>query len=159
KPWSEIDVNGLTTRRSAHPCCPSHQAPEDKPMRRPHYLLPLLCVFLTTAARGEEPPADWVDPPTGHRVLRLSRHPGPASLYFHQNGYTQKGDKLVVSTRGGLAAIDLSTIGIKPCPIEQIVEGSARAPVVGKKTRQVFYVRGGGVYATHIDTKATREIV
>ena len=30
-------------------------------------------------------PTEWIDPDTGHRVIRLSREPGTASLYFHQN--------------------------------------------------------------------------
>src|SRR5512139_3031492 len=39
---------------------------------------------------------DWVDPDTGHRVIRLSRVPGESqSLYFHQNEFAAAGDKLV----------------------------------------------------------------
>src|SRR4051812_33361141 len=44
---------------------------------------------------GAEPPAEWVEP-SGHRVIRLSREPGSSSFYFHQNGYTAAGDKLVI---------------------------------------------------------------
>jgi oligogalacturonide lyase len=36
----------------------------------------------TTAA---DPPTEWIDPDTGHRIVRLSREPGSQSLYFHQN--------------------------------------------------------------------------
>src|SRR5262249_18013634 len=74
-------------------------------------------------------------------------------------------DKLVVSLRGGLATIDLTNLGTGPCKIERIVEGGGRSAIVGKKTRQVFYIKGGGfskggsLYATHLDTKVTREIV
>src|SRR5262249_8320527 len=101
--------------------------------------LPLLCALLATPAPAHGPPRDWVDPATGHPVTRLSRDPGTASFYFHQHPYTEKGDKLVVSRRGGLATIDLTTLGVKPCQIEQIVDGAARSAIVGKKTRQVFY--------------------
>jgi len=31
---------------------------------------------------------DWVDPDTGHRIVRLSVEPGTLSLYFHQNAFT-----------------------------------------------------------------------
>jgi oligogalacturonide lyase len=102
----------------------------------------------------EEPPLEWVEPETGHRVIRLSREPGTASLYFHQNAYTASGDKLVVTTPKGIATIELKT-----GKLEQIVEGRAGSLVVGRKTRQVFYIKDGAVYATHLDTKATREIV
>src|SRR5262245_47901724 len=133
-------------------------------MRQWTGLLVLLTGFATwsvsyPAQAADEPPTDWIEPATGHRVIRLSRDPGTSSFYFHQNAYTATGDKLVVSIRGGLATIDLSTLGVKPCKIEQIVQGGARSTVVGRKTRQVFYVQGGSLYATHLDTKATREIV
>jgi oligogalacturonide lyase len=102
---------------------------------------------------GPEPPTEWVEPATGHRVIRLSRDAGTSSLYFHQNAFTADGDKLVVTTRDGLATISLKTRAVEP-----IVEGRAGNVVVGKKTRQVFYTKAGTVYATHLDTKATREI-
>ena len=57
--------------------------------------------LLSTAGRlafsADEPPTDWIDPATGHRVIRLSQDPGTASLYFHQNAYTDSGDKLFVT--------------------------------------------------------------
>ena len=49
------------------------------------------------AFSADEPPTDWVDPATGHRIIRLSQDPGTASLYFHQNAYTDSGDKLFVT--------------------------------------------------------------
>ena len=72
--------------------------------------------------RAEEPPAEWIDPATGHRIVRLSREPGSSSFYFHQNAYTASGDKIVISTREGLSTIDLKTHKIEP-----IVEGRAGA--------------------------------
>jgi len=30
----------------------------------------------------QQPPREWIDPDTGHRVIRLSEEPGSASLYF-----------------------------------------------------------------------------
>jgi oligogalacturonide lyase len=108
--------------------------------------------MLQQAATGT-PPGEWIEPETGHRVIRLSDEPGTASLYFHQNGYTAKGDKLLVTTPRGLATIDLKTR-----KIEQVVEGRAGQVVVGKRTRQVFYTINGVFYVTHLDTHVTREI-
>src|SRR5215471_12410838 len=118
------------------------------------YRLLLAIVLTATVAVGETPPKEWVDPATGHRVIRLSDESGTASLYFHQNPYTASGDKMVVTTREGLAAIDLHTRKIEP-----LVAGRVSQVVVGKKTRQVFYMRDGTVYATHLDTHTTRAIV
>jgi oligogalacturonide lyase len=102
---------------------------------------------------AKEPPAEWIEAATGHRVVRLSREPGSGSLYFHQNPYTATGDRLLITTRAGLATVDLKTR-----KIEVVVKGRAGNVVVGKKTRQVFYTRGGAVYATHLDTQTTRKI-
>ncbi|HMF01941.1 MAG TPA: oligogalacturonate lyase, partial [Terriglobia bacterium] len=75
-------------------------------------LLFTLIVISAIAAFAETPPKEWVDPATGHRVVRLSDKSGTASLYFHQNPYTASGDKMVVTTREGLATIDLRTLKI-----------------------------------------------
>jgi len=116
-------------------------------------LLTLISIVFIKAQTTEQP-REWIDKDTGHRVVRLSDEDGSASFYFHQNGYTQSGDKLVFSTRSGL-----STYNFKTKKIEQIVEGRAGSVVVGKKTRKVFYTKGDAVFETDIDTKQTREIV
>src|SRR4051812_8596633 len=100
----------------------------------------------------EEPPTEWVEP-SGHRVIRLSREPGSSSFYFHQNGYTAAGDKLVIATPVGLSTVNLKTRAIEP-----VVEGRAGQVVVGRQSRQVYYVRDDKVYSTHLDTRATRLI-
>ena len=115
--------------------------------------------FLTVAVRAQpapapEPPREWIDPDTGHKIVRLSDEPGSSSFYFHQNGYTASGDKLVFSTRSGL-----STYDFKIKKIEQIVEGRAGNVIVGRKTREAFYLKGDTVYETNVDTKETRAIV
>jgi oligogalacturonide lyase len=106
----------------------------------------------TKRPAGKEPPSEWVEA-SGHRVIRLSGPRGGSSFYFHQNAYTTAGDKLVISTRDGLATVDLRTR-----KLDLVVEGRTGNAIVGKKTRQVFYTRGNTVYATHLDTRATRTI-
>src|SRR5215218_6366873 len=118
-------------------------------MSRTPSLMTVASRSLAAPASSAEPPREWVEPATGHRVVRLSREPGTASLYFHQNQYTAAGDKMIVTTREGLATINLKTRQVEP-----LVEGRAGNVVVGKKTRQVFYTKGNVVYATHLDTKA-----
>src|SRR5205807_3822470 len=112
-------------------------------------------------AQTSEPPREWIDPDTGHRVIRLSDEAGSASLYFHQNPYTPDGQKLIITTPNGLSAINLKTRAI-----EKIVDGRVGVIIVGRKTGQVYYtksVRNNNsltvtVYATDVNTKATREI-
>lgn len=118
-------------------------------------LLWIAALLLTAiAARAaDEPPAEWVDPDTGHRIVRLSKEPGSASLYFNLNAYTAAGDKLVITTPHGISTIDLKTHAIDP-----VVEGDVKVIVVGRKTRQVYYMKDGAIYATSLDTKQTHEI-
>lgn len=117
------------------------------------FLLLTLVAISVPASAAEDPPTDWIDPATGHRIVRLSHEPWSFSFYFHQNSYSSGGDRLVFATPSGLSTVDLKTH-----KIESIVEGHADQVVVGRKTQQVFYVRQGTVYATHLDTHATREI-
>jgi len=104
-------------------------------------------------AQAPDPPRDWIEA-TGHRVVRLSDAPGTASLYFHQNPYTAGGDKMVVTTREGVSVITLASRTIAP-----LVEGRVTNLVVGRRTRQAFYMKNGAVYATHLDTGVTRKIL
>ena len=64
--------------------------------------------------QSAEPPLTWVDPDTGHRVIRLTTEPNSASLYFNQNGYTAGGKKMVYTTPDGISALDLETGDIEP---------------------------------------------
>ncbi len=122
-------------------------------MNRACRLFLVICCAGNSVARAEEPPTEWIEPATGHRVVRLSREAGTSSFYFHQNPYTEAGDKIVVSTRSGLGTINLTTRAIEP-----IVDGRAGQVVVGKKSRQAYYTKGNTVYATNVGTKATRAI-
>lgn len=90
-------------------------------------------------------PREWVDPATIHRVIRLSDEAGSASLYFHQNQYSSSGDKMVFSTSDGL-----STINLKTRKIEALVAGRVGKVIVGRKSRQVFYMRGD-IHAQDMD--------
>ena len=124
-------------------------------------VLGLLLLAVTAVAQQSDPPREWIDPDTGHRVVRLSDEPGSASLYFHQNPYSPDGQKLLITTPTGLASINLKTRAI-----EKIVDGRVGVIIVGHKTGQVYYtrtvtnnnVRSTTVYATDLNTKATREI-
>lgn len=112
--------------------------------------------WVQIAGLAAEPPVEWTDSETGHRVVRLSREPDTASLYFHQYPYSVDGRKLVVTTSNppGIAAIDLETREVR-----QVVEGRVRVLVTGRKTGDVYYLLGGGVWAANLETGQAREVV
>ncbi|MEP6850147.1 MAG: oligogalacturonate lyase family protein, partial [Acidobacteriota bacterium] len=114
----------------------------------------LLFSFRVLSAQTAEPPTDWVDPDTGHRIVRLSREPGSESLYFHQNAYTTDGDKLIMTSPTGVSTYDFKTR-----VIDKVVDGRVGVIVVGRKTRRVYFTKDGTVYATNLDTKETKTIV
>ena len=102
---------------------------------------------------AKTPPKTWIDPDTGHRVVRLTDEPGSASLYFNQNGYTADGKKMVYTTPEGISVLDLETHATKP-----VVTGRVRIVVAGHKTQNVYYIKDNTVCATDVDTGVTREI-
>src|SRR5262245_56932202 len=87
-----------------------------------------LITIAAISVAAQQLPREWVDPDTGHRVVRLSDEPGSASLYFHQNAYTPAGEKLIVTTPTGL-----STINLKTRAIEKVVDGRVNVIITGYK--------------------------
>lgn len=115
-------------------------------------LVALACVAPSALAR-EEPPTEWIEPETGHRVVRLSREPGSESFYFHQHAFSADGTKLVISSRSGLSTVDLQTREVK-----LVVPGSVRPLVTGRKTGDIYYLRRGAVYAADLDSHESRHV-
>lgn len=116
-------------------------------------VLPLLVFCTGRALCSDEPPVSWIDPDTGHRIIRLTREPNSATLYFNQNGYTADSKKMVYTTPDGIYVLDLSTRESK-----LVVKGRVRIIEAGRKTQQVYYVREGAVFAAEVDTGAARQI-
>src|SRR5579885_3613833 len=111
---------------------------------------------LTTAALtavAAEPPESWTDADTGHRVIRLTKEPNSASLYFNQNGYTPDGKRLVYTTPDGISVLDLKTRESK-----QVVEGRVRLIDAGRKNERVYYVRDRAAWWTDIDSGEAHRI-
>jgi oligogalacturonide lyase len=114
----------------------------------------LFALVIVGSHAAQEPPQEWIDALTGHRIVRLSDEPGSASFYFHQNAYSADGELMVFTTNKGLSIINLRTRKNRP-----LVEGRVSHVIVGRKTRQAFYMKDDTVYATSLDTGATRAIV
>ncbi len=97
---------------------------------------------------------EWIDPDTGHRVFRLSTENGAESLYFHYNGYSADGKKVVFNSPSGITACDLATK-----QAELIVPGARAVLETSRTTNEVFYVSGGAMMAADLNTKKTRQVV
>lgn len=110
-------------------------------------------MLTVSAAFAADPPESWVDPDTGHRVIRLTSEPDSASLYFNQNGYTADGKGLVYTTSGGIHLLDLATRQSR-----RIVPAPARLIEAGRKHPRVYWIREGAVYVTEYTTGQTRKI-
>ena len=67
----------------------------------------------TNAPAPAGPPTSWVDPDTGHRVIRLTHEPGSDRFYFNYNGYTPDGKKMAYSTPNGISVLNLETLEAK----------------------------------------------
>src|SRR5258705_13627266 len=101
-------------------------------VKLPTVSIALTCVLFQARA-AVEPPTEWIEPSTGHRVVRLSREAGSASLYFHQNAYSADGKKLIITTPDGLSTINLQTR-----EIDLVVTGRVGVLVTGRKKGQVY---------------------
>jgi len=112
-----------------------------------------LAPLLLFAQDAATPPRTWIDPDTGHRIVRLTDEPGSASLYFNQNGYTGDLKKMVYTTPQGISVMDLASHETRP-----VVTGRVRIVVTGRRTQNVYYIRDNTVYATDVDSGVTREI-
>jgi len=112
-----------------------------------------LAPLLLFAQEGPSPPKTWIDPDTGHRIVRLTDEPGSASLYFNQNGYSADLKKMVYTTPQGISVLDLATHETR-----QVVAGRVRIIVTGRRTPSVYYTRDNTIFATDVDNGVTREI-
>jgi oligogalacturonide lyase len=114
------------------------------------FLFPLLQAIPPVKA---EPPRSWIDPDTGHRVVRLTDEPDSASLYFNQNGYTADGKRLVYTTPSGISVLDLATRKAR-----SVVSGRVRLIDAGRKNQRVYYIRDDAAYWTDVDSGESRKI-
>jgi oligogalacturonide lyase len=106
---------------------------------------------------------DWIDADTGHRVVRLTGDAGGSTLYFHDNAFSPRGDRMIVNTPGGLAVVEVAKIGTPAANLDVIATG-ARGAYFSRKTDEVYFSaggpggRGGPVKAVHVGTRAVRDL-
>lgn len=130
----------------------------------------MIAVAMITACASvtvqEQPPTDWTDADTGHRVVRLTDAAGGSTLYFHDNAFSPSGDTLMFNTPNGIAVVDVAKIGTdggKP----EIVAPAARGGYFARRTREIYFnqapASGGrgtaAVKAVNVDTRQIRDVV
>jgi len=98
-------------------------------------------VSTTGVLAADTTPRDWIDPDTGHRIIRLSDEGGSRTLYFHDNSYTAEGDKLIFNTPSGVAVVDTTQLGVVPPKMVIITQGSGA--IMARRSREVYVSRGG----------------
>ncbi len=104
----------------------------------------------------KNPPRTWIDPETGHRVIRITDEPNTESLYFNDNCFTPDGKEMIFTTKGGgISVLDLATWKNRA-----VVTENVRTIMVGHKTPRVFYInpKDNALYATNLDTGETQKI-
>jgi len=129
-------------------------------MAHPIRLIALFALAAHHLGAAETLPADWIDPQTGHRIIRLSPDSGGGSLYFHQRSYTPEGDKVVLRTRDGIAVVDLKRLGQTPPQPEMILANASPIAMAWGTREAYFFARQENtIRAVHVDTKAVRDVV
>ena len=129
---------------------------------RLRHLTGILAATLLTTAAAAKPVKEWVDPATGHRIVRISTQGGTSNLYFTQSAFTPKGDKMVIKTPDGISVVTLSDWSIKllvPGPHLNLL-------FTGHISRNAYYATrarddAGGpfqVWAVDVDTGKARKV-
>ena len=86
----------------------------------------------------EQVPREWIDPDTGHRVVRLTDDAGGSTLYFHDNAFSPAGDKLMFSTQKGIAIVDVAKIGTAAAKLD-IMTSNVRGGYFARRTRDIYF--------------------
>src|SRR4051812_34211165 len=126
---------------------------------------------------AQEPPKEWVDKDTGHRVVRLTREPGSSGFYFNVNAYSPDGKLMAYDAPDGIHVLELETMKSRllvPNP-PQAPEAASATPafvsrglhpiVVGRKTNSVFFskvdpnTRLSTTYRADMYTGAVKQLV
>jgi oligogalacturonide lyase len=96
-------------------------------------------LVLSLGALQSQEKRDWIDPDTGHRIVRLDAA-GGSTLYFHDNALSPEGDKLMFNTPDGITVVDVAKIGSADLKPEIVGHGPWRV-LRAADTRDLFQQR------------------
>ena len=139
-----------------------------------------ICIGLPVFAQpsietgGKKMPDEWIDPSTGHKIIKLTRREGNnMSFYFHNNPFagnkmifygtdylnTANNDSVKQET-GNIPASNkqLYSVDLKTLKVEQLTyqPNSMNGEIVAEKNKLVYYQVKDSVFSTHIETKQTK---
>jgi len=125
---------------------------------------------------GQKMPNEWIDPSTGHKIIKLTRREGNnMSFYFHNNPFagnkmifygtdylnTANNDSVKQET-GNIPASNkqLYSVDLKTLKVEQLTyqPNSMNGEIVAEKNKLVYYQVKDSVFSTNIETKQTKLI-
>ena len=96
----------------------------------------LVVALCSLSILAQNPPREWIDPDTGHRVVRLTDEPGSQSLYFHQTHIRRRETRWFLRARPAYIAYNFKT-----GKAELLVEGRVGSLVVDQNTPGVLFQR------------------
>lgn len=105
-------------------------------------------------------PKDWIDPLTGHRIVRLSPDQGGSNLYFHQNAYLAGGGELVFNSAGRIMMTKVPS----GAPTVLLEDRTARLMFTSRKSRLIYFAKtlpgdaGSEYFTLNPDTRAVKSI-
>ena len=108
----------------------------------------------------KNPPKEWLDEDTGHRVFRLTDEPNSGAPYFNMNAYTPDGKQMVYTSPKGIHILTLATRESK-----LLVAAPAHFIEVGHKTATVYFSKMDAVtklstvFAADVSTGEVRKLV
>jgi len=139
-----------------------------------------ICIALPIFAQpsietgGQKMPNEWIDPSTGHKIIKLTRREGNnMSFYFHNNPFvgskmifygtdylnTASNDSVKQET-GNIPASNkqLYSVDLKTLKVEQLTSqsNSMNGEIVAEKSKLVYYQVKDSVFSTHIETRQTK---
>lgn len=118
-----------------------------------------------TLALAGDSPRQWIDPKTGHHIVRISDEGGSGVLYFYRPAYTPEGDVMVIKSPSGI-----QTVRLKDWKLSTLAETKdADLLFMARTSREAFYAitdAGDGeaadrpktIYAVNVDTQKTRKV-
>jgi oligogalacturonide lyase len=127
---------------------------------RPAVVLLVTWGFAAVVKGAEESPKFWIDPDTGHRVIRLTNEPGSDSFYFNYNSYTPDGKKMAYTTPEGISVLDLDGKIAMP-----LVKGQVKPIHVSHQSANLYYTQASddpfvsAVWRVNLDTGEKQKLV
>ena len=118
-----------------------------------------LALALAFGALTAQKERDWIDPDTGHRVVRLTDDAGGSTLYFHDNAFSPEGDKLIFNTPNGIASVDIAKIGARGNASRSWRAdgaGTSRGGAARFISPAAANGLGASISAVNVDTRAVR---